>query len=67
MATTGQDGCITVSHPAYFGATFAIGSIPGVSVVPGASVVGAAGAKGLLPSSLGRSIPQKTSLYMKER
>ena len=66
MATTGQDGCITVSHLAYFGATFGIGGISGVSVALGASVVAVAGAKGLLPSSLGRSIPKKT-LSVKER
>ena len=66
MATTGQDGCTTVSHPAYFGATFGMGSTSGVSVAPGASVVVVAGAEGLLPSSLGRSIPQKTS-SVKER
>ena len=67
MATTGWDGCIYCAHLAYFGATFGIGGISGVSVVPGASVVVVAGAKGLLPSSSGRSIPQKTSLSMKER
>ena len=66
MATTGWDGCITVSHLAYVGATFGIGSMSGVSVALGASVVVVAGAEGLLPSSSGRSIPQKTS-SMKER
>ena len=66
MATTGWDGCITVSHLAYLGAAFGIGSFFGVSVVQGASVVAAVGAKGFLPSSLGRSIPQKTSSSMKE-
>ena len=57
MATRGQDGCTTVSHLAYFGATFGMGGTSGVLVVPGASAVAAAGAEGLLPSSLGRSIP----------
>ena len=60
VATTGQDGCTTVSHPEYFGATFGMGGASGVSVAP-------AGAEGLLPSSLGRSIPPKTSSSMKER
>ena len=38
-----------------------------VSVAPGASVVAVIGTEGLLPSSLGRSIPQKTSSSAKER
>ena len=67
MATTGQDGCTTVSHLAYFGATFGMGGTSGVLVAPGASVVVAVGTEGLLPSSSGRSIPQKTSLSVKER
>ena len=66
-ATAGWDGCTTMSHPAYFGAAFGIGGASGVSVVPGASVVAVVGTEGLLPSSLGRSIPQKTSLSVKER
>ena len=57
MATTGQDGCTTVSHPAYFGATFGMDGISGVVMMPGASAVAAAGAEGLLPSSSGRSTP----------
>ena len=57
VATTGWGGCTTVSHPAYFGATFGMDGISGVAVAPGASVVAAAGAEGLLPSSSGRSTP----------
>ena len=67
MATTGWDRCTTVSHLAYFGATFGMGGTSGVSVAPGALAVAVAGAEGLFPSSSGRSIPQKTSFSMKER
>ena len=56
-ATTGQEGCATVSHLVYFGATFGMDGTSGVAVVPGASVVVAAGTEGLPPSSLGRSTP----------
>ena len=56
-ATTGQEGCATVSHPVYFGATFGMDGASGVAVVPGASAVAVAGAEGLPPSSLGRSTP----------
>ena len=67
MATTGWDRCTTMSHLAYFGATFGMGGTSEVLVAPGASAVAVIGTEGLLPSSLGRSIPQKTSLSMKER
>ena len=66
-ATTGQDGCTTMSHPVYFGAAFGMGGTSEVSVAPRASVVAVIGTEGLLPSSLGRSVPQKTSSSMKER
>ena len=59
MATTGQDGCTSMSHPAYFGAAFGMGGASGLLVAPGASVVVAAGAEGLLPSSSGRSTTKK--------
>ena len=67
VATTGWEGCTTVSHLAYFGATFGMNGTSGVAVVPGASAVAVAGAEGLPPSSLGRSTPWKTSSSMKER
>ena len=67
MATTGWDGCTTMSHLAYFGATFDIGGISGVSVMPGTLGVGVVETDGLLLSSWGRSIPQKTSSSVKER
>ena len=59
VATIGQDGCTTMSHPAYFGATFGMGDTSGVLVAPGASAVVAVGAEGLLPSSLGGLFPRK--------
>ena len=57
MATTGLQGCTTVSHPAYFGATFGMDGTSGVAVASGASAVVAAEAEGLPPSPLGRSTP----------
>ena len=57
VATTGQEGCTTVSHPVYFGAAFGMDGTSRVTVVPGASAVVAAGAEGLPPSSSGRSTP----------
>ena len=57
VATTGQDGCTTVSHLVYFGAAFGMDGTSGVVVAPGASAVVVAGAEGLPPSPLGRSTP----------
>ena len=67
VATTGQDGCTTMSHLAYFGSAFGMGGASGLLVAPGASAVASAVAERLLPSSSGRSTPRKTFLSVKER
>ena len=58
---TGREGCRTVSQLVYLEATCSAGDASGMSVMPAILVTAAAAMMGGLPSSLGRSNPQKTS------
>ena len=58
---TGQEGCRIVPQLAYLDATSRAGDTSGMSVMSSISVMAAAAMMGWVPSSLGRSNPQKTS------
>ena len=76
MANTGQDGCSTFSHPAYFGAFFSgigfgTGCASGTLVAPGISAVvvtsAVVGTMGQLSSFFGEVHSLKTSSSVKDR
>ena len=58
---TGQEGCRTISQPAYLDTAHGAGDASGMSVIFSISVTAAAATTGWASSSSGRSNPWKTS------